>query len=404
MRQWDRLVAGDFAGHVARELAVVTSARVRTRHPACPDAEAPQPFLLAYTPVARTNPFQQLLYSRAHRHGAALLPVTQREHLLRLPWLGALVVHLHWIGDVIGAAKSDEEADRRVDEFAALLGSLKARRNAHILWTAHNVLPHDTKRPEADVRARRVLLDHVDAVHAMSRTTVAELTDAFGAFEAPVFFAPHPSYDGVYPDVHDQDAARAELGIWPDRFVYVFFGSLQRYKGTDVLIQAFDEVASSSAGGGRTKPHLLIAGIPSEPTVVAELSAFASGRSDVTLDARRLTPEEVATCLRAADVAVAPYRRGLNSGVFQLARTFGLPVIASNLGAFSDQAGGDVRLVTPSDPSNLARAMLESAQPGAFVGAVETGVVSPGEASDTFFAELTSTLGLPPASVGGGSE
>src|SRR3954454_17126929 len=67
------------------------------------DDPQPRPgeaLLLAYTPSARMNPFQALLYSRSSEYGVATLPIHHLEQLRDVPWRGPMACHLHWIGGV----------------------------------------------------------------------------------------------------------------------------------------------------------------------------------------------------------------------------------------------------------------------------------------------------------------
>jgi beta-1,4-mannosyltransferase len=62
--------------------------------------------------------------------------------------------------------------------------------------------------------------------------------------------------------------------------------------------------------------------------------------------------------LRAADIAVLPYHRGLNSGVLLLALSFGLPVVApENLVTDEITTPGAVRTFRPDDPGGLTSAL-----------------------------------------------
>src|SRR5204862_7608232 len=82
------------------------------------------------------------------------------------------------------------------------------------------------------------------------------------------------------------------------------------------------------------------------------------------------------TFLRAADVAVLPYRQALNSGALMLALAFGLPAIVpagSGLAEVVDDRFG--RTFYPAGPTALADALL----------------AAPGLVSDTARAAATAT-------------
>jgi glycosyltransferase involved in cell wall biosynthesis len=65
--------------------------------------------------------------------------------------------------------------------------------------------------------------------------------------------------------------------------------------------------------------------------------------------------------MRAADVAVLPYRRALNSGALMLALTFGLPVIVPDGGGLAEVVGtGFARTFAAGDRASLAEALTKA--------------------------------------------
>jgi glycosyltransferase involved in cell wall biosynthesis len=76
---------------------------------------------------------------------------------------------------------------------------------------------------------------------------------------------------------------------------------------------------------------------------------------------RFITDPEIPAYFRRADLVVAPYRDGENSGVAYTALAFGKPMVLSAVGGFSELASEhDVaRIVPPEDPAALAEALNE---------------------------------------------
>ena len=72
--------------------------------------------------------------------------------------------------------------------------------------------------------------------------------------------------------------------------------------------------------------ELLLAGKPA-PELAAELERIERSGVAVTAELRFIEDSEVASWFSAADVAVLPYRKVLNSGSMMLAASYGLPVI-----------------------------------------------------------------------------
>ena len=69
--------------------------------------------------------------------------------------------------------------------------------------------------------------------------------------------------------------------------------------------------------------------------------------------------EETELYLKGADVLVLPYKDIFQSGVLFLAYSFGLPVVATDVGSFREEIveGRTGFLCQPGDPADLAKAI-----------------------------------------------
>src|SRR5581483_6946907 len=84
-----------------------------------------------------------------------------------------------------------------------------------VVWTVHQVRPHESPSPLLD-RAGTLLLAH--AAHllvAHDRSTADQAVEAFGRSRRPRLVA-HGSYLGVYPAGRAPAEVRAELGLSED--------------------------------------------------------------------------------------------------------------------------------------------------------------------------------------------
>lgn len=151
----------------------------------------------------------------------------------------------------------------------------------------------------------------------------------------------------------DEAGLRRELGLAPDEPVLLLLGTLSRYKGIDLLLKAFARLAP--------RARLVLAGFPAADFDLAAHQALARelGIEDrVVWVPRYVESEEVAAWMELASVAVFPYREVFQSGALALAQTFGVPVVASAVGAMREAVGGSGLLVPPGDPDALASALL----------------------------------------------
>jgi len=163
------------------------------------------------------------------------------------------------------------------------------------------------------------------------------------------------SYLGAYEDHVSRADARHDLALLPDELVYLVLGAIRPYKGLPELLDAWATLPPD-------RPRrLVIAGAPSDQPGIEELIERAALAPGVLLDARKIPAPEMQTFLRAADLAVLPYRQALNSGALMLALTFGLPAIVpdgSGLAEMVDERFG--RTFDPAKPTSLGDALREA--------------------------------------------
>lgn len=156
----------------------------------------------------------------------------------------------------------------------------------------------------------------------------------------------------------DAAALRRRIGVSADEPVVLFFGTLSRYKGVDILIDAFPAIREA------TGARLVLAGFPSPDFDVRahEAQARARGVDDaITWVPEYVASGDVAGWMELASVIVFPYRDIYQSGALHIAQTFGVPIVASAIGAMRDviEDRKSGLLVRPEDPAALAAAVIE---------------------------------------------
>ncbi|MGH3487950.1 MAG: glycosyltransferase [Actinopolymorphaceae bacterium] len=294
--------------------------------------------LLAYYPVVRGNPFQALLYSRLGESGLTPVPTYDIDTTLAVADALAgsgleLVTHIHWLNVVMAKADDESMAREQSKRYLERLHALRDR-GARLMWTVHNILPHETRFPELEAELRQGVVDAVERVHVMSPRTRELVAPWFDIPESKVLPVPHPGYHDVYPSWLSRRQARAELGIAPEVTAFLLIGRVQPYKGLTELLDAFDLLCERDPG----RYVLLVAGPPSRDDEAQAFRERLLTHPAAYAALRKVPDDELQVYLRAADVAVFPYRRSLNSGALALALTFGLPVVVR------DDLGGDAQL------------------------------------------------------------
>jgi glycosyltransferase involved in cell wall biosynthesis len=286
------------------------------------------------------NPYQSLLYEEVTAAGAEVRYAegpsrSQTFNLLVAPlmlaryrFFGYRILHIHWVFQFSLPWASRAVIARRVMQwwfwfYLWLAETLRYR----IVWTAHDLLPHDQVFFD-DRQARRYLIGRADAVIALSHASATNLVE-LGATDVRVI--PYGSYAEPYRTTIGRHAARHELGLAEDDVVVLLIGKIERYKGADLLLEAAGSLPPSNP------IKVVVAGACSDAvyrTTLLELAGRAGKRAIVRFD--RIPTEEMAKYLEAADFAAFPFRAITNSGSVVLAQSFGLPVLIPNLRSLSD--------------------------------------------------------------------
>jgi beta-1,4-mannosyltransferase len=302
--------------------------------------------------------------------------------MAELPWGGPMACHFHWLASIV-----DRDSIRR---FEATLRRLKDQKRS-IVWTVHNVLPHDNADIATAVRVRRAIVEAADLIHIMNERTPELVEPYFSLAGKRVFYSPHPSYLADHPRTASRAEARFQLGLSPETTVFLCFGAIRTYKGIEDLITAAHTLE-------RNRPDLdwvlVVAGVAKDQDLVERI------RRNRTLDRRlvvyphKVRIDDVQYFYRAADYAVCAYRSSLNSGSAMLALSFGVPLVVPETAAFSEFLSRGVGIgYSPDEPGALTAALTTAIETDpvvmrdhAFRLAEER---SPRQASNTFFDGLT---------------
>lgn len=198
--------------------------------------------------------------------------------------------------------------------------------------TIHNFLPHDRHTMFNRItysliyRAPRMLMVHTTRMEE-------ELARHFRIAPSRIVVVEHGFDRVIQHDAEARGAWRKRNGIPPEAAVVLFFGGVARYKGLEVLLNAFVEV------GGESSRHLVIAGMCPDPGLHHELESAIRLHPHAArihwLDG--FVPHgEVPALLHAADCLAMPYRHIDQSGVLLMAMSCGLPVVATDVGSMGE--------------------------------------------------------------------
>ncbi len=230
-------------------------------------------------------------------------------------------------------------------------------------------------RPEQVDFSFGTLLRDSDRIIVLGEHHLALLSERLPGVWGKSVIVPPPPLIPVCPDDDgiSRQLGRETLELKPDNFVIVYFGYVEKNKGVDTLLRAFQIVAKQRpnvrlifVGGGNQRNNALqsergkaivkynqkIAGLLQQLGIAEKVTWTQGYPSD---------SNQASIYLRAGDACVLPYDEGvsLDRSSFAAAAAHGLPIISTKgeilESPFIDRK--NVFLCPPKDPETLAEAV-----------------------------------------------
>lgn len=224
--------------------------------------------------------------------------------------------------------------------------------NTKNIGMIHNMIPHEPN--VLDKLLPGYFVKAMDGFVAMARSVVDDI-NLFDKKGKPKLVSPHPVYDH-YGAVMPREEALEKLQLDPGFSHILFFGFIRKYKGLDLLLEAFADVRL------RQFPvKLMIAGEfyePSEPYM--QLIEKHLLEDLVELHTHFIPDEEVKYYFNASDLIAQTYRSATQSGVSQIAYNFEKPMLVTDVGGLSETIpDGKVGYVVQPEKEAIADALVD---------------------------------------------
>lgn len=202
------------------------------------------------------------------------------------------------------------------------------RKGAKLIYTAHDVIGHDTPWRNIEDWFFREFMKRVDGTIFVSEVSIPTVRKRFPELKGPSTVIPLSDYGDWYTDSITASQARDRFGIPHDAFVITHVGLIKRYKNVPALIEAFSKLEGNY--------RLLVGGRILEDALKAEIEALAAKDPRVILKLQHLDDDDMQYFFRSADLVALPYRSILNSGSAMLGLTFDKPVLVPNTGSMPE--------------------------------------------------------------------
>ena len=220
-----------------------------------------------------------------------------------------------------------------------------------VIFLIHNVIPHESK-PWDKWIARQVL--QIGDSHIVQSENEKERLLEILPNSNPIL-CPHPVYNQfINGSEQNAEATQPLQGLDQALPVLLFFGIVRTYKGLKFLIEAVSILKSSGI-----LVQLIIAGEFWEKIEPYEEMIIQLDLSDLVFFFDRYIPDdEVSYFFNEANIFVAPYIDGTQSGSVKIALGFDLPIVVTE--CITDEllkSSDRVRIVPPADSQALASAI-----------------------------------------------
>ncbi len=261
--------------------------------------------------------------------------------LIRLRLKNFQIIHIQWL------------PTNSILLFLGFIILLKILR-FKIIWTMHNILPHEIQRYSKFISSRlynwseRVILASVHNLEPLK--TNLNITD----FEK-IRYIPLGEVSTYFPNLISFEAARQMLKIPMDKKVFLYLGTIRRYKGVRNFLLAFKELVNQ-----REDVIGMVVGKPANNQLKGEVEEFKNELGDrLILNFNYVPNQDIQYYLKACEVCVLPYERITNSLSIFLPYAFARPVISNAAGNIIDvvKDGETGILIQDVDPKTLVQAM-----------------------------------------------
>ena len=202
----------------------------------------------------------------------------------------------------------------------------------------------------------RLLIKSSDALVVHSRAVKNQLIEIHGVNKDKVFVIPLGLFNTLHEN-NDKPAMKKELGI-RENLVILYFGIIRKYKGLPYLVKAFNNLPNSVISSSR----LMIIGEDwQEESDLEKMINSSPFKEHITYNPRFIPDAMISKYFSVADVVVLPYLRTSGSAVANIAMTYGVPIITSDIATMRECLGeyeGAI-FVPPADYKAIAEKLFE---------------------------------------------
>ena len=174
----------------------------------------------------------------------------------------------------------------------------------------------------------KILFNNLDAYVVHSDYDKNLVQKVYNLKKEKVFIIPHGPYDQYIKETEIKENKKT--------FDALLFGLIRNYKGLEYLIEAFNKIPQELIKNFRLS---IVGEIWDNKKAIYAMIENSKYKDQIKLINRYVCDEEVNKYFNLADIVVLPYIRVSQSGVAQIAVSYGKPIITTNIGSLIETLG-----------------------------------------------------------------
>ncbi len=285
--------------------------------------------IIQFTPENTKNPYYTMIGEELISRGIDFKYINDYQKIEEILEKRPILVHFHQ-PEPYYHAENKEKTLIKANEFLEKLRNIKIN-GAKVVFTMHNLVPHNRKFQDIDEMVNRELCKLSDRIVVLGQCAKEILVDTGVNTEISVIN--HPSYRGYYGPIPNKNQTRKELDLPTNAMIFGNVGHIKPYKGLEFIIEAFTKFSDLQKSSKQLV--LCLVGSAHDNAYIKFIQEKYSKKNILIIN-RDLSDSDLIKFVSVMDYSVFAFKDIWASSSVVLSISYGVPVIVPELGCMSE--------------------------------------------------------------------